>query len=196
MSEQEVCMGRKRSIDEGELIHRLGTVFRAVGFDGASLTSLAEATGLQKASLYHRFPDGKEQMAREVLDAAAKWLDEHVLSVLKGGGTPKERLREVAKRLDEFYSGGRQACLLNVMSSPYLANGPFGKSIKQMFDALIGALCAAVIDAGVDRKVARHRAEQAVVRLQGSLVVSRGTGTTRLFREFVDNLPNELLARE
>ena len=67
-------MGRKATVDEADLLCRLSNVFRDVGYEAATLTMLAQATGLQKASLYHRFPEGKEQMAREVLQDAAAWL--------------------------------------------------------------------------------------------------------------------------
>ena len=63
-------MSRTSAIDDGELIARLSGVFRDVGYEGATLSALAAATGLQKASLYHRYPGGKQQMADEVLAAA------------------------------------------------------------------------------------------------------------------------------
>jgi len=186
-------MGRKASIEEGELMARLSTVFRDVGYEGATLTILSKATGLKKASLYHRFPEGKEQMAREVLENAGAWLDEHILSPLKSGGAPEGRIREMIRKLDEFYSGGRQACLLNMLSSAHIHEGPFTRLIKRTFEAWIDALSAVLVDAGFDGKAARARAQRAVILLQGSLVFSRGTGTTRPFREFLKTLPDELL---
>lgn len=186
-------MGRKASVEEEELMARLSRVFRDVGYEGATLAMLAEATGLKKASLYHRFPEGKEQMAREVLESAGAWLEEHILSPLKGAGAPKDRINEMIKQLDAFYSGGKQACLLNMLSSARIHDGPFTKSIKQIFEAWIDALSAVLTDAGVDRKAARTRAERAVIMLQGSLVLSRGMGTTRPFREFLRTLSDELL---
>ncbi|GAY11436.1 helix-turn-helix domain-containing protein [Pseudonocardia sp. N23] len=56
-------MARPPSIEEGKLIDVLVSVFRDKGFDGTAIADLAAATGLQGASLYHRFPDGKEEMA-------------------------------------------------------------------------------------------------------------------------------------
>lgn len=186
-------MGRKASVEEEELMARLGTVFRDVGYEGATLAVLAEATGLKKASLYHRFPEGKVQMAREVLESAGAWLEEHILAPLKSASPPVDRIAAMVKRLDEFYSGGRQACLLNMLSSAHIHEGPFTQLIKQIFEAWIGALSVVLIDAGVDRKTARTRSERAVIMLQGSLVLSRGMGTTRPFREFLKTLPDELL---
>lgn len=187
-------MGRKASIGDEELIARLTTVFREAGYEGATLSMLSEATGLKKASLYHRFPQGKEQMAREVLDHAGAWLEENILAPLRGKGSPAARIEAMAKRLDEFYSGGRQACLLNMLSTSRIHDGPFTQMIQGVFEAWIGALSAVLLDAGLDKKVARSRSERAIMMLQGSLVYSRGVGSTRPFREFLKSLTAELLA--
>ena len=56
-------------VHDEKLIERLTSVFRIYGYEGASLSRIAEATGLQRASLYHRFPGGKEEMAEAVLNA-------------------------------------------------------------------------------------------------------------------------------
>jgi TetR/AcrR family transcriptional repressor of lmrAB and yxaGH operons len=189
-------MGRKASVEEETLMARLSAVFRDVGYEGATLTTLSEASGLKKASLYHRFPGGKEQMAREVLQSAGAWLDQHILAPLRGSASPKNRIDAMIEKLDEFYSGGRQACLLNMLSSARIHEGPFTQLIKQLFEAWIDALSAVLIDAGHNKAVARTRAERALIMLQGSLVISRGTGTTRPFRECLKTLPGELLGKE
>lgn len=185
-------MGRKASIAEDELMDRLSDVFREVGYEGATLAILSQATGLKKASLYHRFPEGKEQMAREVLAHAGAWLKEHILVPLADGGSPRDRIDKMIEKLDAFYSGGKQACLLNMLSSARIHEGPFTRQISQIFEAWVGALSAVLIDAGLDEEIARARAERAVVLLQGSLVFSRGIGTTRPFRSFLQTLPDEL----
>src|SRR5689334_1226155 len=42
------------------VLSQLGEVFRAHGYEGASLTLITEATGLGKGSLYNLFPRGKQ----------------------------------------------------------------------------------------------------------------------------------------
>lgn len=186
-------MGRKVTVEETDLLLRLSNVFRDVGYEGATLTMLAQATGLQKASLYHRFPNGKVQMASEVLEVAAAWLEENILAPLRGEGLPITRLRNMVRRLDEFYSGGRQACLLNMLSSNRISEGPFTELIKKIFEAWVATVSGVLVDAGVDKKVAQRRAERSMIMLQGSLVYARGTGTTRPFKEFLKTLPDDLL---
>lgn len=188
-------MARPLSIDDGELLGRLSDVFREVGYEGASLTLLSAATGLQKASLYHRFPGGKEQMAAEVMRRAETWLGEQILTPLRGDGPPAARIRGMLRRVEEFYAGGRQSCLLNMLSSPLGHTGPFAPLIREAFTAWIDALAAVLRDAGFDARTARFRAQRAIMLLQGSLVVSRGMGTTRPFRTFLSTLEGELLGR-
>jgi len=172
---------------------RLGNAFRNFGYEGTTLSLLAKATGLQKASLYHRFPGGKEQMAREVLESAQSWIEDQVLRPLRSSGDPASKVAAMAEKIDEFYSGGRQACLLNMLSSGRNLDGPFATEIKGMFQVWVTALSAVAVDAGVDKKVARTRAERFVALLQGSLVLSRGLGTLQPFRDFLKSAPGELL---
>lgn len=187
-------MARPASIDDDELLARLGCVFREVGYEGASLAMLSEAAGLQKASLYHRFPGGKKEMAQEVLSGALNWYGANIFAPLKGDGTPADRLAAVSRALDRFYSGGRQACLLNVLSAPR-GQGPFEAAIRDALRALIEAFAALARETGLPPGEAKARAERVVMLLHGSLVISRGLDTRRPFRAFLSSLQADLLAQ-
>ena len=186
-------MPRPLSIEDEELIERLSHCFRAVGYVGASLADLSEATGLSKAALYHRFPGGKQQMAAEVLTAAGDWYEEHVFAPLRGDGAPAERLGAVARQLDRFYASGRQACLLNMLSAPRSEDSPFSRAIKEMFEALISAFAVFAEESGQSREAARARAERVVAMLHGSLVLSRGLGSSAPFRAFLADIADDLI---
>ncbi|WP_299612457.1 TetR/AcrR family transcriptional regulator [uncultured Tateyamaria sp.] len=186
-------MGRKSSIGEEDLIDALSRVFRDTGYEGATLSSLSQETGLQRASLYHRFPGGKEQMAQEVLAATESWLGENIFEPLKRDGSVDQRLQSMIHKLDELYSSGKQACILNMLSSAPDHDSPFAEPIKRIFDALIDTLAALAEERGFEEADARDRAERAVILLHGSLVLSRGTGSQRPFERFLETLPDELL---
>lgn len=186
-------MARPVTVSDPVLLKALTDVFRDVGYEGASLAMLSDATGLKKASLYHRFPKGKEEMAGEVMRSVEVWLAERVLTPLRSKGPPEARVQAMIRDLDEFYSGGRQDCLLNMMSPPRGESGPFARPIKNAFKAWIEALAAVVADAGFDAETARLRAERAIAQLQGSLVLSRGMGTAAPFRRCLAHLERELL---
>jgi TetR/AcrR family transcriptional regulator, lmrAB and yxaGH operons repressor len=192
-NQSERQMPRPRAVEETDLIAHLARVFSEVGYEGASLTLLSQATGLQKASLYHRFPGGKQQMAEEVLYKTADWLKQHILQPLAGSEPPEARLAIVVANLDIFYHGGVRACLLNMLSAPRVEEGPFGTAIRSAFEALIDGFATLAEQAGATN--ARVRAERAVMLLQGALVLSRGLGTPQPFQSFLADLPAQLLPR-
>lgn len=183
-------MARPQRLDYETLIERLSQTFRAVGYEGASLARLAHAVGMQKPSLYHRFPGGKQQMAEEVLTAARAWYADHILSPLSSAGSPAERIERVARALDLFYDGGRQACLLNLLAQPPSENSPFAAAIRDMFAVLIEAFADLSRAAGASDP--DERAVRAAALLHGSLVLSRGMASTAPFTAFTSTLAREL----
>lgn len=188
-------MPRPVLIESSDLLCRLSFVFRDVGFEPASMAVLSERTGLKRASLYHRFPGGKEQMAAEVLAHAYAWLDKNVLGPLRSDLPPAERIDVMVSRLAEFYEDGSRACLLNMLSSPIERDGPFAGPIRQTFEVWIDAIAVCVEQNGVSKEESRRRATTAVAAVQGALVLSRGLGRTDPFRDMLIDLPEMLLGR-
>jgi AcrR family transcriptional regulator len=176
-----------------EVVRRLSDAFRAWGYDGATLARLSQATGLGKASLYHYFPGGKEEMAAAVLGGAGEWMRDHVLEPLRGPGAPAERIEAMLAALDGFYASGRKACLLGVLALGD-ARSLFQDVLRRRLKTLMSAIAAALVEAGLPRDVAAARAEDAVVRLQGALVVSRGLDDNAPFRRQIRELRHDLLA--
>ena len=74
------------------------------------------ATGLVKASLYHRFAGGKEDMAAAVIDRVAQAFAKSVPAPLAEVGDPAERLQKTSKRLLKFYGSGGNPCLLDTLT--------------------------------------------------------------------------------
>ena len=180
-------------ISREEAVNRIAEVFRRLGYDGASLREISKATGLGRASLYHHFPGGKEEMAREVFGQVGRAVSVDILEPLKADGSPEERLQRWAKGVERFYAAGRKNCLLGAM---VLSGGSdrFSRELLMAFRGWIDALTGTLTDAGVPRDEARRRAENAVGRIQGALVVSRGLQNTRHFKRVLAELPAELLS--
>jgi len=153
-----------------EIIDRLFTVFRDHGFEGASIADLSRATGLGKSSLYHHFPEGKEQMAEAVLERATAVIDSEILNAARSSGTLKARIRKIVATLDQMYVGGRAPCVLG-----QLATASIGTVAKQglllAFSHWIDAIEALARESGMSPARARHFAEDWVARLQGALIL-------------------------
>jgi AcrR family transcriptional regulator len=179
-------------ITQSELLNRLTQVFRTHGYEGASLSKISKATGLQRASLYHRFPGGKAEMAEAVLNRAGDWLATHALGPLAESGPPAERLRVMAEKLSEFYGGGTQSCLLDALSFG-VDEGAIQGHQKAAMEAWVGAIATMLRESGIPAQIAQERAEDTVIRVQGSLVMARAAGNPQPFRRTLESLPLDLL---
>ena len=178
-----------------DLVTRLVDVFRGHGFDGASLTVLADGTGLGRASLYHHFPGGKEAMARAAYDRVSRDFTRHVLAPLAGSDPPSERLMRMVDGLDAFYDGGRNACLVDVFT---IGSGRehFAADIADAISYWNASVARVVAEAGISQAEAVRRAEDAVMVVEGALVLARATGRLEPFRRALEDLPARLLRPE
>ena len=168
------------------------SVVRRQGYDGASLTALSKATGLGKSSLYHHFPDGKDDMVGAVIGHLETSLEASVFAPLRAAGPPADRLRAMNRSLEGFYDDGREACVLAILGIGD-SSRRFHPRVKQIFRDWIDAIASAIRDSGLSPQVAQTRAEDALVRIEGSLVLARSLGEPAIFGRTLHSLPDELL---
>ena len=159
-------------MSKNEILVKLAQVFRQSGYDGATLTLLSEVTSLSRASLYHYFPDGKKQMAAAALEYINNLFEQSILSPLRSDDIPKERLCQMSTNLKEFYSCGENACLLAVLALGE-SRDLFHNQIRNAFIVWIDSLVEVLVEAGFDPDCAHCRAEDAILQLQGALVLVR-----------------------
>ncbi len=72
-------MARAR-LDDAALLDHAVDVFRAYGFEGTSVNQMAAATGLEKASLYYRYPGSKDEIAMAAAAHVSGWFEQNILS--------------------------------------------------------------------------------------------------------------------
>ncbi|MGL5880170.1 MAG: TetR/AcrR family transcriptional regulator [Xenococcaceae cyanobacterium] len=179
-----------------KLILQLLELFRRYGYEGATLSKISQFTGLGKASLYHHFPGGKEDMVNAVLDYLEHWLEANILKPLRDKESASDRLIEMCDRVSELYQGGEQCCLFGVLLLGE-ARDLFQERIKICLKAWIDAIATVVMEVGIDKQTARQRAEDAIARIQGTLILARGLHDLEPFQRTLRLLPEELvLSRE
>ena len=101
---------------EPAVLDSLTKLFQEHGYDGASLSRIMEKTGLVKASLYHRFAGGKQEMATAVIKHVSRIFAAQLLAPLTGPGKLDERLRKTSACISKFYGSGAKACLLDTLT--------------------------------------------------------------------------------
>jgi len=168
-------------------------LFRTYGFEGVSLKRLADATGLEKASLYYRYPGGKDEIVMAIAKDVVTQLQANVFEPLTASGSTRKRVSFVAERLREFYSGGSKACLMDILSIPG-GSDELRLALRGAMQAWVNAFAQVAKESGFSASVARSRAEEAIIRIEGSLVLARVLGDTAGFERVLKLLPDLLTA--
>ena len=154
-------------------------VFRDAGYEGASLTRLAAAAGLKRASLYHHFPGGKEEMAHAALSRAGARLRRLVLEPLSSRAPGERRLADMIDGVRVYYAEDPAACLMNTLS---MGDGQrlFGAQLCQTVAAWRDGIARAYADMGAGPDDAMAKANRLLAEIQGRLVLQRLFGETML----------------
>ncbi|MBX2877416.1 MAG: TetR/AcrR family transcriptional regulator [Saprospiraceae bacterium] len=172
---------RPQKVEHKELMEGLLLVLRAKGYDGASLSDLASATGLKKASLYHRFPGGKKQMTEAVLEYVAEWVELNIFAVLINKQEPAPvRLKVALQNIDALYHRGKSICIFRALST-HSGLELFGEQIRGGMEKYIEAFTRLGVDLQMHKKEAHQAALQTLIDIQGALIVSKGLQQQELF---------------
>lgn len=173
-----------------ELILPLFQAFRNNGYAGVSLNDLAEAAGLKKASLYHHFPQGKEQIAQTTIAFMNEQTKKSIYNVLTNPeATPKARLSQVVKNLSLFYRNGEENCLLGSIALD-TNHSKFKEGLKVNTQLWFNAFHTLGKDFGFTDEKAKSISEQTLVLIQGGIVVSRATDTPTPFQNALETIKN------
>lgn len=180
-------------LSKDEVLDRLLDTFRDKGYEGASLAELSAATGLVKSSLYHHFPGGKEDMAEQVMAHLDRQLENGLYEPLRSAQAPARKLAAMLDTIDAFYEGGRKACLLERLCAS-VDRKRFRRPLRRAFGVWMDAVEAICLEAGLPKTVARARAEDFVVRVEGALIVCAGTDDYGVFARTIKDLRASVLA--
>ena len=166
-------------------------LFRQFGYDGVSLSKIAATTELGKASLYHYFPNGKAEMVTAALAYNGLWMEENVFLVLRSPDPAFVRFERMCDRLNELYSSGQSPCLLAALTTG-AKRDIFHEQVKGHLQKLVAAIAQVLLDNGLALQTARQRAEDAVITLQGALILARGLGEPTIFERAIARIPSAL----
>ena len=169
------------------LIAILDDVFRRRGYEGATLAELSHACGLGKASLYHHFPGGKEEMASLLLRRAVAELNDLAYRQLDRPAPWRERLCGFVDGFARYCVDGTRNCLIAEFTAT-AARSKFGPEIRLQMDTWLRQLTAAFCETGLNEKRARRRARELLGSLYGALVFARLLDDAKPFQQTIQRL--------
>ncbi|HEY8094499.1 MAG TPA: TetR/AcrR family transcriptional regulator [Methylophilaceae bacterium] len=171
----------QQASENTSLIESLFEIFRNHGYEGTTISLLSEVTGLQKSSLYHHFPKGKEDMLKAVVSYVSAQIHQYILTPLSDSKVkPEKRFTDLIVTIKVFYGDGRKNCLLNVLNL-----GDAKTEINELqnndYSAWLNALIQLGKEAGMTQQDAAVWAERFLIVVEGTLVIQRLTSDTHTF---------------
>jgi len=170
---------RKGERTRQEIIRKAAPIFNQKGYDGAALSDLMRATGLEKGGIYRHF-DGKEQLAAEAFDYAWKLALEKRFEGTQEIPNTVDRLRQIVRNFRDRRAGlVPGGCpLLNTAIDSDDGNFQLRAKARRALGSWLDRL-RSVIEEGKRRGEIRGGVDSAelgtliISTLEGSLMVSR-----------------------
>ncbi len=172
--------------ERADVIPLIAEIFRDLGYEGATLSRITERTGLGKGSLYHFFPGGKEEMAAAILADVDGWFERSVYEPLRHDDAGPA-IAAMWQAVDAYFRSGRRICLIGAFALDETRDR-FADVIHSYFRRWIEALQDALVRSGRDQDRAAADAEEAVLGIQGALVLARALGDESVFSRALDRL--------
>lgn len=168
-----------------EIVRTAAVLFRRQGYAGTGTQQILAVSGAPRGSLYHYFPQGKEQIGQAALEYAGDLVTATLARLVEQEPTPGAALREYGRLLAGWLhdSGYRDGCPI---TTTLLELAPASEGVtatgRRAFTAWTGTLEQALLTAGADLARARRLATLAVAALEGALILARvqqeGTAVT------------------
>ncbi len=156
------------------MIRSAASLIASHGMSGTSFSDVLADSGAPRGSIYHHFPDGKQQLARE----AVSWTSERVVGYLRA-----EPPTTPAGVLDRFVglwrrvvveSAGSSGCVVaGVALDTEATDDTLIETVRASFRSWAGVLAEQFEAAGVGAGRARSLALAAVAGMEGALILCR-----------------------
>lgn len=164
------------------ILDAAGELFRRNGYAATGVKAILKASSTPYGSLYHHFPEGKQQVGVEVLRTSG----ETYRQLVDDSFSDVDDLAEATRR---FFAGAADlleqtdyadACPIATIALE-VANSDEGMRVaaSEAFESWIETLAAALRERGVPAADARRAAVQVFCLIEGAFVLARSTRTVQ-----------------
>jgi AcrR family transcriptional regulator len=160
-------------------------LFRRHGFNGTSIKQVTLAAQVPMGSLYHFFPNGKDQLAQEAIETSGPAYEQLFEMIATEAESP-------LAAISDFFDGAAEV----LMATDFIDICPIGtiarevastnealrESTWKVFSSWIAAAAAHFEAAGVPAEEARQLATTVVAALEGGFMLARAARDTAPLR--------------
>jgi AcrR family transcriptional regulator len=171
---------RERLLRAGERL------FRAQGYSGTGLKQLASEAQAPWSSMYHFFPDGKEQLAEEVIRYGGELYAQMIRQCFAAYPDPREAVAAMFSGEARILrsSGFRNGCpVASVALDVASTTEKVRKPCADVFASWIGALAEGIAASGAPKETATDLASYILASLEGAIILSRTSKSVKALEQ-------------
>jgi hypothetical protein len=114
------------------------------------------------------------------------------LEILDRPEPPIAKFQSMSVEVGKFFNEGQNSCLWAVLVMQQSSDDLFHAEIRGAFSLWIDAIAKVLVTAGLDEKLAKERGEDAMIGMQGALILSHGLRDFAPFQRVLAQLPQQL----
>jgi AcrR family transcriptional regulator len=186
----------ERTDSRASMVRGAASLIRRRGMSATSFSDVLAESGAPRGSIYHHFPEGKEQLAGE----AIRWTSERVLAHQRAC-----RATTPAGVLDCFIdmwrqvvlaSGGTAGCVVaGVAIDSVAADRVMIDLVRATFRSWVDLLAEQLTAVGIPRRRASRVAVAVVAGMEGALILCRAEGDSGPLETVAAELKRSLTSR-
>jgi AcrR family transcriptional regulator len=166
----------------GAIIRAAAMLFRRNGYAATGINEIAEVSGAPKGSLYHYFPDGKDQIAEAAVRFAGAGVVMTLEKLEQEHDSAASMILAYCKLLNGWMakSGFRDGCPI---ATTLLESAPQSTDMttagREAFTGWCAVIARALLRDGFGKAEARRLSTLAVCAIEGALILARVEGSAR-----------------
>ncbi len=160
------------------LIDSAATLFRRQGYAATGLNQILDDAGVKAGSLYHHFPQGKQELAAAVVDSAGAGIEQLLRRFLSGG----RPVADIVDRWIDLLAAGlagdqRDGCPIEPIATESVNASPLVRAASaRAFQGWCAAIEERLSSEGWPDEGAKAVAIAVISLIEGALILSRIAG--------------------
>lgn len=148
--------------------------FTLKGYHGTSLTDIAQACNIRKASIFYHF-ESKEEIALCAIDCLRRYCEREIFQpiVYQSDAAVCERVKHFTAAIQQFYQYQPNGALPGTLATELTGvKTAFDLPIRNYFQAWISA-AESLLNHFFDPALATQRAQELIAHLEGAVMLGR-----------------------
>ena len=136
--------------------------------------------------------DDTSEAQKKVLAEIDAWFELNIYAPLRDADDPAPAIAAMLDGVDGYFLSGNRVCLVGMVALG-AARDAFAGAVDDYFARWHGALVSLLRRSGLSNSLAQRRSEDALLTIQGALVLARARNDAKIFSRALTELKARLL---